>query len=245
MTVRADEDVQQARRSAPGMSRWMLLGGAGVLFLIVMLAASVAGHPSIRASDPEPLPLPTMTPPTESPGPRGDVPLPPDGFTGRAITAILAVLVAAAIIAAVIVVIRALLRAWRDRPLRRRDGTETETAGAGIEAPADAAPDAPAIRRGVAAARTAAERHPDPGDAIVAAWVGLEETATDSGIGRGRSETPSEFTLRILLRRPGIDEPARELLRLYEGVRFGGRIAGEAERMRAVQALARIEEGWR
>src|SRR5690606_33276817 len=28
MTVRADEDVQQARRSAPGMSRWMLLGGA-------------------------------------------------------------------------------------------------------------------------------------------------------------------------------------------------------------------------
>jgi len=107
------------------------------------------------------------------------------------------------------------------------------------------APDAAVIRRGVTAAREGVTAVAEPGDAIVAAWIGLEETADDSGTARGLSETPAEFTLRILQRRPGVAEPAVRLLRLYEGVRFGGRTASENDRAQAHAALVEIERGWR
>lgn len=139
---------------------------------------------------------------------------------------------------------RIVLAALRDRmrPLPDAADTEIETATA---VSLDDAVDAPAVQRGIAAALFSMSEHGDPGDAIIAAWLGLEETASDVGSARGLAETPAEFTLRILLQRAGIGAPARRLLRLYEQVRFGGRQADETMRRDARSALAEIERGWR
>lgn len=225
----------------------MLIGGILVLFLVAILAASVSGVPSIRGGRQEarPLPLPgAQTGPTGLPTP----PPPPGEGADRVlliIGAVLALIVLGVLVILSIWLVRRLISAWRNRPLRKQQGAELDVDVQGADAPGESEPDAPAVRRGIAAARTAVHAHADATDAIVAAWLGMEEAAADSGIGRALSETQVEFTLRMLLRRPGIEQPARDLLRLYEGVRFGGDVASERERTAAARALALIEEGWR
>jgi hypothetical protein len=224
----------------------VLSGGATVLFVIAILSASVAGLPKLEVGRREPLPPPpgAQVTPTGTPGPLPS----PDGGADDAqliIGIVLVLIVLSMLILLLIWGIRMLLAAWRNRPLRRQPGTQTDVEVQGADALADTEPDAPAVRRGIAAARAAVQERADPSDAIVAAWVGLEETAADSGIGRAPSETQVEFTLRMLLRRPGIEGPARDLLRLYEGVRFGGHLASEQERAAAAEALESIEAGWR
>src|SRR5699024_4436001 len=46
------------------------------------------------------------------------------------------------------------------------------------------APDVPALRRGAAAARSVLDKKAVPTDAIIAAWVELEEAAASSGVPR-------------------------------------------------------------
>ena len=61
----------------------------------------------------------------------------------------------------------------------------------------------------------------EPADAIVRAWLGLQQAAEDSGIVRGVAETPTEFTTRIIGRAVTDDRAIRTLLRLYLRTRFG------------------------
>ncbi|WP_194419875.1 DUF4129 domain-containing protein [Microbacterium abyssi] len=229
------------------MKRLAYTAGLLGLFAIVMLAASVQGTPTIRPPDlaqvdgePFEVPEPTASP-SGSPAP---LPEPGSDLVEAIIGVIFLIfaLVAATLIA--ILVVRALMRAWRERPLQRRDdgGVAFEMSGEGLQEP-DAA--APAIRRGIDGALRSIEERATPTEAIIAAWVGLEESAADAGLTRGRSETPAEFALRIITRRAGITQAATELLRLYERVRFGGHVADEVDRAAARAALKTIEEGWR
>ena len=80
------------------------------------------------------------------------------------------------------------------------------------------------------------------GDAIIAAWVGLELSAERAGFVRSASETPSEFTRRIVSRAAGSAADVDTLLRLYERVRFGDYLANERDRIRAREALRRLRE---
>ena len=247
MPVDADQKTSAPASAVPASaSRVLIPLGVIGLFLIAMLAAAVAGTPTFAPTgptpDPNPLPSVQQTlPPIQD----GDAKVHEGDDTFLIILGILLLaLLAAAVVTALVLIIRALLVSWRERPLRRREGGNADTEGlAGVVA--DAAPDAPTMRRGIRAARAAIDEHPSPTDAIIAAWIGLEQTAADSGVGRGISETPAEFTLRMLLRRPGIDHATRELLRLYEAVRFGGHAADETKRAAAARALAEIEQGWR
>lgn len=246
MRVDADQESAAPASVIPLRARrWLVPSGVILLFVIAMLAAAVAGHPVFTPgeADPEPLPQPTA-PQTAPPMGVGEPRQQGDDTLLRIIGIVMVVLVVAAASAALIMLIRAVLLYWRSRPLRRSLGAATDVA-TNAETVSESAPDAPTMRRGIAAARAAIELPSDARDAIIAAWVGLEETAVDSGVGRGRSETPAEFTLRILLRRPGIDEAAHRLLRLYESVRFGGHGADATMRADAARALAEIEEGWR
>lgn len=247
MSVDADQKTSAPASPIPAsVTRWAIPLGVIVLFLIAMLAAAVAGRPTFTpgGAGPRPLPAPSAQeslPPMASGRPK---PQQGDDTILLVLSILLLLFVLAVVITAIVLVIRAIQVYWRERPLRRREAASADAEGqAGVVA--EPSPDAPTVRRGIEAARAAITAHPDPADAIVAAWVGLEQTAADSGVGRGMSETPAEFTLRILLRRPGIDGAARELLRLYEGVRFGGHHADETMRVRAARALAEIEEGWR
>jgi len=220
--------------------------GLIVLFVIVMLAASVQGIPRITPPDfarpeTEPLELPQ---PTGSPT-TGPLPEPESDLLNTIIGFVFLLIAIAAGVLIVILIVRLLMRAWRDRPLRRRDGgdVDVESTGEAILQEPDAV--APAIRRGVAGALRSIAEGATPRDAIIAAWVGLEESAADAGITRGRSETPSEFAMRIITRRAGITQAATSLLALYERVRFGGHDADEHDRAAARAALTTIGEGWR
>lgn len=218
------------------------------LFLLVMTAAAVQGAPTIRpvGSTSEPLPPETMPELSESTG--TPAPLESNPITeliGSIAFGILMLLAAAGAVALIVLVIRALLRAWRDRPLARRDGGETGTSLAAEPRAAEPEIVATLIQRGIAGALHEIEAGSIPSDAIIAAWVGLEESAADAGLTRGPSETPAEFTVRIISRRAGISSDARILLRLYERVRFGGYFAVEDDREIARSALRSIEAGWR
>jgi len=215
------------------------------LLLVVLGAAAVSGPPSWAPAGGAPVVReepagvqPPTAPPAQEPQQQDE----PD-----VIATILGFLVLAAVLALVVygLIRLAHLLATIIRERRRADAAVQTDVETGSASSADDAVDAPVLQRGIAAALARVSAQGDPGDAIVAAWLGLEETAADAGSGRGRSETPAEFTLRILLRRPGIDAPARLLLRLYEQVRFGGRRGDEQMRRDAEAALSSIERGWR
>jgi hypothetical protein len=211
-----------------------------------MLAASVQGIPRITPPDlarPSDngfdLPEPTGTP-TDMP-----LPKPESDLLENVIRIVFLLVVVAAAVLIAILIIRMLMRAWRERPLRARAGGDVDAEAAGETAAPEADAAAPAIRRGIDGALRSIAEGATPTDAIVAAWLGLEESATDVGFSRGRSETPSEFALRIITRRSGITHAANALLDLYERVRFGGHDADEEDRAAARAALETIQEGWR
>lgn len=99
------------------------------------------------------------------------------------------------------------------------------------------------LRRAAETARTelAGRAGGPPGDAVIAAWLRLEEAAEHEGAGRKPHETATEFT-SALLARYTTSEPAMDELRvLYQRARFGppGEV-GEDDVRTAVDALDRI-----
>lgn len=164
-----------------------------VLFVAAMIASAIQGEPTFRPA--EPIPEGTAEPlPTVAPGETGlPEPMeiePTSAAVAQILTVILMVLVAAGIIALLMIVARALLRAWRERPLRLRDAavvasevdefTSTPTADIAVGV----------MQRGIAGALTTIDERVTAADAIIAAWIGLEESAADAGVKRAASETP-------------------------------------------------------
>lgn len=236
-------------RTAPGIRRPIAVLSAAALFAVLIAAAAWQGIPrfTLAPSVPRELPQEQITPPARSTG----VPL-PSGHQDSSWLAIAAIvfftviglLIATALFFAVRALVRRLREWWNDRQTRVREGGDIDpqaTNGMAV----DAEPDAEIVRHGIGAALQSIRAQSEPGDAIVAAWVGLEETAADSGVARGISETPGEFTRRIIARRAVLTGEADALLSLYERVRFGGYVAAEADRERARELLLRIEEEWR
>lgn len=223
---------------------------AGALALVVlattllMAIASLQGVPQfgdIALGRRSPVPTPSSAGQTTGvPLPRGLPDLPLLSAIASAITILLALLGAALLGWLIWRMVRVL---WAARPLSRREGG-TVGVGSAMIVP-DEAVDAGAIRDAAVDAQHAIDAHRDPSDAIVAAWVHLEEASARAGRARAPSETPGEFTLRILRRRPGLDADLETLLGLYESVRFGGLRADEDARVVARRCVAAIEAGWR
>lgn len=216
-----------------------------VLFVIVVLSTVIAGIPLFTPPTSQSRPLPEKDPlPTHAQLP------PPDAETREGndvLLTILGMLVALVVIAVAVVVIvvlaRTVIRFWRERPLRRTSGDDMAfevEAGVGQHEP-----DTPAIRRGIDSAQHTIRTTATAADGIVAAWIVLEETAAAAGLRRAASETPAEFTARILSRRPGIDDAVHRLLRIYEQVRFGAHAPDERTRADVEHALVEIADGWR
>lgn len=78
----------------------------------------------------------------------------------------------------------------------------------------------------------------DPGDAVVAAWLVLEQAAEEAGSARAAYQTPTEFTTAVLTRHD-VDSAALARLRgLYQRARFGtGTVVTEADVAAAAAAL--------
>src|SRR5690606_32578018 len=207
------------------MRRWLTPALAVVFLLAVMTAASVQGTP--RFNPPEwdfgssaGQLVPTMSAgPIENP--MADLMPLESNDNGSVVGWILLALAGALVGVLLFFLVRALVRAWLARtPRREAEAPGLEVFSSAREPDPEAA--APEIRRGIAFARRVIDEHEMPSDAIVAAWVGLEQSASDAGLVRGTAETPAEFAIRIITHRDSIAAHAHELLRLYERVRFAG-----------------------
>ena len=212
--------------------------------VLLMAIASLQGAPAFRDIVlPQRRPVPTPSTGTQTSG-RAPVPQIPDNPVFATIATVIAIVLSVAFLLLMAwLVWRGLRALWARRPIARRPGGAVATGGTG--AVGDDMVDADRIRTAAVEAQEAIDSHRDPGDAIIAAWVQLEMASARSGRGRALSETPAEFTLRTLTRRPGLDTELETLLGLYESVRFGGIVADEAQRATARRCLTVIEEGWR
>jgi hypothetical protein len=84
----------------------------------------------------------------------------------------------------------------------------------------DIQPDLPTLQQGAARAEEQLLAIGNPTDAIIAAWLALEEAAHASGVDRRAAQTPSEFTADVLGRTGVPAEPVQTLLQLYLRARF-------------------------
>ncbi len=110
----------------------------------------------------------------------------------------------------------------------------------------DVVPDLPTLREGLEGADEHLRSAQRPADAIIAAWVALEDAAERSGIAREPASTPTEFTVEVLDRAPVDPAATRTLLALYLRARFSeeqmvpGDVAVATSAVRALaDALAR------
>lgn len=248
-TVDAPHTEDRARVVTRPVRLSAVISGIAVLFIALMLAVSLQGLPVFTPPPYTPpggtlMPAPEPTSTDGAPPEMPDVPESPiAGILGIVVLALIVIVIAVLSFFIVRRLIRALIDMWRDRPLARQRSADVQ--GGAAAAVAVAEPDATIIRRGIDAALLTIDSQPVPGDSIIAAWVGLEETSADAGAARHASETPAEFTLRIVGRRGGIADELETLLGLYERVRFGGHEADELDRAAAAACLRRIQEGWR
>jgi hypothetical protein len=130
------------------------------------------------------------------------------------------------------------------RRLRRPVGGPQLPRGLAVDLEAPPEPDIPVLLRGVSAARELLTRFADPSDAVVAAWLALEDAADRSGVHRRPSATPTEFTFAVLAATPAPPAATRELLDLYRTARFSTHPITRADVESAARCLAAIAESF-
>jgi hypothetical protein len=134
---------------------------------------------------------------------------------------------------------------WHGLPwVRPRSSPAVADVARPVEPEPEDEPDVPVLLSGIELALQMLDEEREPTDAIVRAWLGLQETAAESGIVRGPAETPTEFTSRILSRAFADDRAARTLLRLYLRTRFGDHPATADDVEAARGALRTLAESW-
>jgi hypothetical protein len=158
------------------------------------------------------------------------------GLTGVIAVVLLAYLVAMVALIAALTTLR--LRKARKAPHRRAGMADDETEGL-------AAVSAGVLLRGARAALLELRRRTGgpPSDAVIAAWLGLEESAAEGGTERRPEQTATEFTADVLAAHD-VDPAALATLRaLYQRARFGEPdTVTERDVDAAVTALDRIAD---
>lgn len=113
-----------------------------------------------------------------------------------------------------------------------------------LEVVGEITPDLPTLQQGAARAEERLLAIGDPTDAIIAAWMALEEAADSSGVHRQPSQTPTEFTSDVL-GRTGVDaEPVQTLLGLYLRARFGSDPSSPDDLDAARRCVRELAENW-
>lgn len=225
--------MQPSRRSAWAVAVVLMLGVAAIgLVVLASAGGSVRPYSESTASS-SPRPLPTITPgeasapPIQTPPPRREV----KPFEMPAwVQFVWQALFYTVLVLLVLFLIRALYRMLNQVELpttERSDDWERVKVDRLAEA----------VESGLAAVDSGTAT-----DAVIACWVALEGAAASAGVARQDSETPAEFTVRVL-GVGGISEP--ELLRLaqlYREARYSTHGSSEDARAQARAALIRLRD---
>lgn len=151
-------------------------------------------------------------------------------------------------IALVLVVLASFIVRWirglRLAPPAPGEGLSTAVAPQAKPQEPEPEPEPAKLMTGIERALDTLNEEHEPGDAVIRAWLGLQETAEQSGIVRRASETPTEFASRVLARAVADPEPLRTLLQLYLRARFGDHpvTPGDVSAVRA--ALQQLLGSW-
>ncbi|WP_188037800.1 DUF4129 domain-containing protein, partial [Actinotalea sp. JY-7885] len=213
-----------------------------VLLVTAVLAASLAGpwDPPLRGAD---LPLPAVTQaPAATPEPDPirealeQVDSEPWDLTWLGVVLAVAALAGLAYLA---------YRVVRALPPRRGEDAPDDAGveGAGTVSVRAAEPDLQTLRDAVRGADTHLAARVPPADAVIAAWVALEEAAQRSGVPRDPAATPTEFTLDVLDRTPVDPAAGRVLLALYLRARFSTEPLGADDVAAATTAVRTLAAG--
>jgi hypothetical protein len=225
---------------ARSRTAWVAMGLVVATSVLGVLAAAVAGPWTISNRfglwGPAQPGAGTLTPRAEPTGYPSRPPVgPPSPLPAWLITAlwVLAV-VTLALLAAVVL--------WRLLAGRLRAARRPNPAEPGI--PGEVYPDRPVVQLGLATALEVLLATADPTDAVLAAWVHLEAAAERSGVPRKPSDTPTEFTARVLTGTPADTEAVQTLLELYLRARFARRGLNAGDFARARDCLTSLAASW-
>lgn len=225
----------------PGVkARLPLLLAMAALLIIAAVASrgTSAVHPGPQSMLPAPEPKPTTTTVADEKAPNGVL----STIAAIGLTGVLVVFLVLFVIG--LVVIAMSMSFTRRRRVRLSnpvvvadsdEGTTNVTSGT-------------VLRSALAAAQRDLEvRRPGPpSDAVVAAWLRLEQAAADSGAPRAAHQTPTEFTSALLGEHVADDDAVGRLRGLYQRARFAPpRSITEADAEHARVALGEILDGWR
>ena len=236
-------DVKRGSRRVP-----LIPIVVAVLCVIVAVGAGLEGRFAfggpIWTPGQKPVPAATYTPPPQNP--LGSTSAPKIGPVGNGITiSWLPILI---IFGCVFLAVLLLVIVYLVRYLRRRTGRFGGVENA-IEDEVDIievedAADLPVLHRGLLRASDVLESEREPRDAIVRAWLGLQEAAEDSGLSRRPAETPTEFTTRVFASVHADRAAAAALLEVYLRVRFRATPATPADVAVAREAIDRLRQTW-
>ena len=204
-----------------------VLGAAFATPWVVTINLPAWGHPNQS--------MPSTPPITVAP----QEPTPDDRAMGQTLATVGAVLVGALIAALVAWAVYRLVRRLRDawRPQEH----EIEPGVLAADVPSEAVSvDLASLATALARARAHLEGHAAPSDAVVAAWVALEDEAALQGTAREPSQTATEFTSVLLQHSPAPPDAVATLRELYHRARFTSRPVSAADVVRARDALDRI-----
>lgn len=220
---------------------------AVLLALVVLVAPSVGSWEfdgrDVDISAPEIEPEEDESPDSQPESYNDDELLvPPEEYPGEphAIWGIIAS--AIFVLAALAVAIMLVLLILRNRRIRTPQ-MQAGTSDVGVDT--DPEDQVPIMRAGTVHARHAlTDPDVEPSEAIIAAWLALEDAAARSGMRREPSDTPTELTVEVLERTQADPGATKELLRLYHRARFAAVPVGPAERASAVDALNALAASW-
>jgi hypothetical protein len=226
--------MQPSRRSALAVAVVLMLGVAAIALVVLASAGGSVRPYSASTATAAPREPPTLTPPAQTPPPAASPPAKREVKpfkTPSWVQFLWQAVFYTAVTILVLLLLRALYRMLNkvELPTPERSGDEWERLK--VDRLADA------VESGLAAVDSGTAT-----DGVIACWVALEGAAASAGVGRQSSETPAEFTVRVL-GVGGVSEP--ELLRLaqlYREARYSTHGSSEEARTQARAALVRLRD---
>ncbi|WP_275003569.1 DUF4129 domain-containing protein [Promicromonospora iranensis] len=209
-----------------------------LLITVVVLGAATA---TPWRFNPPHLPTPELSMPAQPPPSpdtsRSPMDQPVDaGAENPWIGLVIAILIGLLVLALLTAVARRLLALRRQRTDITPDNL---TGGTATGNPGDAV-DLPELQDAVTRALAHLDGHARPRDAVVAAWVALEEAAARAGAHRDPAQTPTEFAGTVLAATPAPPPAVARLRTLYQRARFTDRPIDRTAVAQAREALADI-----
>ncbi|MCF4120841.1 DUF4129 domain-containing protein [Antribacter sp. KLBMP9083] len=214
-------------------------GAALLLVALVVVAAAVTSPWRFQIDGAVPVPSISLGAPgaSFSPAPEGEEGRQDPGTGIEWLSLVLGVL-AVVLLALVGVAIARRLNAL-NRDSTKLEPDDLDTGDTILDTPDDAV-DLPALQDAVTRALLFMDTHPAPRNAVVAAWVALEEEAARQGTDRDPAQTPTEFAGVLLDRTPAPADAVGRLRDLYHLARFTSRPVTPDQAAGARQALADI-----